>query len=75
MTSQKRKRYVVSDLGFAYGVHDTQAPAAYSFEAGKDKAHPSNNELNTVRIDICATRVRAQQIVDRLNAEFARMGA
>ncbi len=75
MTSQKRKRYVVSDLGFAFGVHDTQAPAGYAFEAGKDKVHPSNNALNSVRGDICATRDRAQQIVDQLNADFARTGA
>ena len=75
MSSIQRKRYVVSDLGFAFAVHDTQAKQEYQFEAGKDKDHASNNALNTRRVEICATRDMAQQIADRLNLEWERQRA
>jgi len=70
-----RKRYVVSDIGFAYAVHDTMVQQDYQFEAGKDKEHASTNSLNTRRVEICPTREVAQSIADRMNAEWERKRA
>ena len=75
MASKHAPRYVVSDLGFAFAVHDTMASQDYEFEAGKDTQHPSNNALNTARVELCSTREVAQQIADRLNAEWNRKRA
>ena len=72
MSSKQPKRFVVSNLGFAFAVHDTQVRQEYAFEAGKDAKHASNNALNTERVEICPTREIAQQIADRLNAQFER---
>ena len=63
----KKKRYVVADLGFAYAVHDTQAPAEYAFEAGKGKEHKSTNKLNTRRVDIFPTKAEAVRCALELN--------
>ena len=65
-------RYVVSDLGFAYAVHDTQVGQAYAFRAGQDKEHKSSNTLNTRRLDVFPTRAQAQAYADELNAKEAR---
>lgn len=75
MSSKQPRRYVVSDIGFAFAVHDTMAKQEYQFEAGKEKEHKSNNALNTSRVEICATREVAQQIADRLNADWERQRA
>jgi hypothetical protein len=61
------KRYVVADLGYAFAVHDTQAPAEYPFEAGKDKEHKSTNQLNTSRVDIFPTKAEAVRCALDLN--------
>ncbi len=62
-----RPRFVVSDLGFAFGVHDTQVRQEYAFEAGADKVHASTNHLNSERLDIFATYDEAQRTADVLN--------
>lgn len=74
MTETKSQRYVVSDLGFAYAVHDTRQPQSYAFPAGRDKPHPSHNALNTRRLGIFATRAQAQAFADQRNAEDAAAG-
>ena len=75
MASKEVHRYVVSDLGFAFAVHDTMAPQEYEFEAGKDATHASTNSLNSVRVELCAIREVAQQVADRMNADWARKRA
>lgn len=69
MTPPNKLRYVVSDLGFAYAVHDTLVRQDYEFEAGRGKEHRSSNVLNGRRVEICATRGEAQRLADRLNRE------
>jgi hypothetical protein len=64
---KKTRRFVVSDIGFAYAVHDTQAPQDYGFEAGKEKDHISTNELNTRRVDIFPTFLEAVRAAEELN--------
>ena len=64
---KKTRRYVVSDIGFAYAVHDTQARQDYEFEAGKEKDHISTNELNTRRVDIFPTFLEAIRAAEELN--------
>ena len=66
-----RPRFVVSDLGFAYAVHDTQVRQQYAFEAGAGKEHASNNHLNSARVDIFATFDEAQRVADELNRRDA----
>ncbi len=61
------QRFVVADLGFAFAVHDTQAPAEYPFEAGKDKEHKSTNKLNTTRVAIYPTKTEAVRCALDLN--------
>ena len=63
----KKRRFVVSDLGFTFAVHDTQAKQEYSFRAGKDKAHKSSNALNTRRIELFPTREEALRLAQELN--------
>jgi len=63
----RQRRFVVSDLGFAFAVHDTQVKQEYAFRAGKDKAHKSSNALNSRRIDLFPTREEAVRLVLELN--------
>jgi len=63
----KKRRFVVSDLGFTFAVHDTQAKQEYAFEAGKGKAHKSSNALNTRRIELFPTREEAVRFALELN--------
>jgi hypothetical protein len=62
-----RPRFVVSDLGFAFAIHDTLVRQQYAFKAGADKEHASNNRLNSERVDISSTHEEAQRIADELN--------
>ena len=64
---QKARRFVVSDLGFTFAVHDTQAKQDYAFRAGKDKPHKSSNPLNTRRIELFPTREEALRLAQELN--------
>ena len=63
----KKRRFVVSDLGFTFAVHDTQAKQPYAFRAGKDKAHKSSNALNTRRLELFPTREEALRLAQELN--------
>ena len=65
----KKRRFVVSDLGFTFAVHDTQAKQEYAFRAGKDKAHKSSNALNTRRVELFPTREEAVRKALELNAK------
>ncbi len=69
MATPKKRRFVISDLGFTYAVHDTQARQEYAFRAGRDKAHKSSNAINTRRIELCPTREEAVRLADELNAK------
>lgn len=63
----KTRRFVVSDLGFSFAVHDTQAKQEYAFLAGKDKPHKSSNALNSRRIELFPTREEAVRCARELN--------
>lgn len=73
-TNPKQRRFVVSDLGFGFAVHDAGSPQDYEFPAGREKKHPSTNQLNSRRVEICTTRVQAQRIADELNERYEREG-
>ncbi len=66
------RRFVVSNLGFGFAVHDAGSPQDYEFPAGREKEHPSTNQLNSRRVEICTTRVQAQRIADELNERWER---
>jgi len=72
VSKPKRRRFTVSDLGFTFAVHDTQAPQEYAFEAGKDKAHKSSNALNSRRIELFPTREEAVRCAQELNEQHER---
>ena len=61
-------RFIVSDLGFSYAVHDTGERQSYAFRAGEGKEHPSSSPVNGVRVELFATREEAQRLADELNA-------
>jgi len=63
----KKRRFVVSDLGFTFAVHDTQAKQEYAFQAGKEKAHKSSNALNSQRVELFPTREEAVRLALELN--------
>ena len=65
--SKNPKRYVVSDLGFAFAVHDTQVKQEYEFRAGKDEEHPSTNALNSDRVALFPTVEEAVRLARELN--------
>jgi hypothetical protein len=68
MTSPpKKRRFVVSDLGPFFAVHDTQAKQEYAFSAGKDKPHKSSNQLNSRRVELFPTREEAVRAALALN--------
>ena len=67
VSAPKKRRFVVSDLGFSFAVHDTQAKQEYAFQAGKEKAHKSSNALNTRRIELFPTREEAVRFALELN--------
>jgi hypothetical protein len=69
MAPQPKRRFVVSDLGFAFAVHDTSARQEYAFEAGKGKAHKSSNALNSRRVELFPTREEALRAALRLNQQ------
>jgi hypothetical protein len=64
-----KRRFVVSDLGFTYAVHDTQVAQEYAFESGKDAEHKSTNALNSRRIELFPTREEAVRLALDLNAQ------
>ena len=66
-STPKKRRFVVSDLGFSFAVHDTQKKQEYAFRAGKEKAHKSSNALNTERLDLFPTREEAVRRALELN--------
>lgn len=68
-TPPKKRRFVVSDLGFTFAVHDTQKKQAYAFRAGKDKNHKSSNALNSERLDLFPTREEAARRALELNEQ------
>lgn len=72
--ASEEDRFVVSDLGFAFAVHDTQVTQEYAFDAGRESDHKSNNRANGRRVEICATREMAQAIADRMNEQARRAG-
>ncbi len=65
--TSRQPRFIVSNLGFAFAVHDTRVPQEYAFEAGREKPHKSQNALNTRRLAVFPTRTQAQAHADRLN--------
>jgi hypothetical protein len=67
VSAPKKRRFVVSDLGFSFAVHDTQRKQQYAFQAGKDKAHKSSNALNSERLDLFPTRGEAVRKALELN--------
>ena len=66
-TNPKNRRFIVSDLGFAFAVHDTKAKQEYAFRAGQGKPHKSSNPLNTRRVELCPTRDEALRLAEELN--------
>lgn len=66
-TPPKKRRFVISDLGFSFAVHDTHAKQEYAFRAGKDKAHKSSNALNGERLELFPTREEAVRKALELN--------
>jgi len=66
-TPPKKRRFVVSDLGFTFAVHDTQVKQEYAFRAGRDKPHKSSNSLNSRRIELFPTREEALRLAAELN--------
>ena len=67
MPAREKQRFVVSSLGFAFAVHDTQMRQEYAFEAGRDKPHKSSNELNGRRVELFPTRAEAERFASELN--------
>ena len=61
------RRYVVSNLGFSYGVHDTHDPQEYAHPAGRDKQHISTNRLNSEIVEVVPTLAQALRIARELN--------
>ena len=72
MVAGPKRRFVVSDLGFIYAVHDTQAHQEYAFQSGKGKKHSSTNALNSRRVELFPTRVEAVRCALDLNARHER---
>ena len=62
-------RFVVSRLGFAFAVHDTQKIQEYAFEAFKP--HRSSNPLNGERVGLFPTREEAERFAYELNQKHA----
>jgi hypothetical protein len=76
MTNERTApRFRVSNIGYAFAVHDTAVRQEYAFEAGRDRAHRSTNPFNTRIVEIVPTSAQAQAIADRLNAEAERGSA
>jgi hypothetical protein len=73
-SAPKKRRFVVSDLGFTFAVHDTERKQGYAFRAGKDKPHKSSNTLNSERLDLFPTREEAVRRARDLN-ELHESGA
>jgi hypothetical protein len=67
VSKPSKRRFVVSDLGFTFAVHDTQAKQDYAFQAGKDKPHKSSNALNSKRLELYPTREEAVRAALELN--------
>ena len=64
-----KQRFVVSDLGFAFAVHDTQVEQQYAFRAGQDEKHLSSNELNSKRVELLPNMAEAVRVAMELNAK------
>ena len=72
MSTHLPRRFLVSDLGFAFAVHDTQVPEDYNFVAGKDAKHLSSNPLNSRRVGLFPTYDEAVRKAEELEKAHAR---
>ncbi len=70
MTSSN-PRYRVSNIGYAYAVHDTQVPQDYVHPAGREKEHPSKNLFNTRIVEVVPTYAEARRIAEELERRAA----
>jgi hypothetical protein len=68
-TPPKKRRFIVSDLGFTFAVHDTQKKQAYAFRAGKEKNHKSSNVPNAERVELFPVREEAVRKALELNEQ------
>ena len=62
-----RPRFQVSNLGFSFAVHDTQAKKPYELPAGAGKNQASKNDFNSLIVAIFPTRAHAHAHAQRLN--------
>lgn len=62
-------RYVVSDIGHGFAVHDTRVP--YQRLEGEERqgTEPTTNVYTSRIIEIFSTRRSAQKLADELNEE------
>lgn len=68
----KPRRYIVSDIGCGYAVHDTQV--TYQRLEGEERGNipPSTNAFNSRIVDIYPTRDAALRAAQRLNRDDER---
>jgi len=62
-------RYIVSDIGYAFAIHDKGSPIEYPTEESplKTDVPASRNQFNARIVEIVPTRAEAQRIADKMN--------
>ena len=62
------KRFVVSNLGFAWAVQDTGEPVSYGRRGKNENTESSSNLRNVRMVEFFPTLAQAQAHADELNA-------
>ena len=68
MTQTEKKRYLVSNFGFGFAVHDTGERLVQGLNPKGEEIPDSSNPRNARVLDIFPTRAQAQARADELNA-------
>ena len=71
MTQTEKKRYLVSNFGFGFAVHDTGERLVQGLNPKGEEIPDSSNPRNARVLDIFPTRAQAQARADELNAAEA----
>jgi hypothetical protein len=63
------KRYLVSNLGFGYAVHDTAAHLTQGLNQKGEEVPDSSNPFNARILEVFPTRAQAQDRADEMNLQ------
>lgn len=72
MSQNREKRYLVSNFGFGFAVHDTGERLVQGLNPKGEEIPDSSNPRNARVLEIFPTRAQAQAYADEMNARASQ---